>query len=61
MVALTAYTSDDYRERCLAAGFDAHIGKPYTINELTNALIAALAQVQSRTTVNGTAGPGTAQ
>jgi CheY-like chemotaxis protein len=55
-VALTAYTSDDYRQRCLAAGFQAHVGKPYTIDELTNALIAALAQVQSQGTVPRTAG-----
>jgi CheY-like chemotaxis protein len=55
-VALTAYTSDDYRQRCLAAGFHGHVGKPYTITDLTNAIIAALAQVHPQPTRQPSAG-----
>jgi signal transduction histidine kinase/ActR/RegA family two-component response regulator len=47
-VALTAYTSDEHRIRCLSAGFHAHVGKPYKLDDLSIALGAALAQVRSR-------------
>jgi len=47
-VALTAYTSDEQRIRCLAAGFHAHVGKPYKFEDLSTALGAALTQVRSR-------------
>ncbi|MEP7308101.1 MAG: ATP-binding protein [Acidobacteriota bacterium] len=45
-VALTAYTSDEQRIRCLSAGFHAHVGKPYKFDDLAIALGAALAQVR---------------
>ena len=45
-VALTAYTSDDFRLRCLSAGFHAHVGKPYRLNDLTQALNTALAEAR---------------
>ncbi len=48
-IALTAYTSDEYRARCLSAGFHAHVGKPYELHDLTIALGAALAQVRPST------------
>ena len=47
-VALTAYTSDEHRIRCLAAGFHAHVGKPYKLDDLSLALGAALAEVRSQ-------------
>lgn len=47
-IAVTAYTSDDHRARCLSAGFHAHVGKPYELNDLTLAVSTALSQVRSR-------------
>ncbi len=47
-IALTAYTSEEYRVRCLAAGFHAHVGKPYKLDDLSIALGSALAQVRAR-------------
>jgi DNA-binding response OmpR family regulator len=34
LVAVTAYGSEDYRKRALAAGFDLHILKPYDPQKL---------------------------
>ena len=31
MIALTAYAQDEARKRALAAGFEAHVGKPFDI------------------------------
>ena len=40
-VALTAYTSDEQRIRCLSAGFQAHVGKPYKLDDLSIARCGA--------------------
>jgi signal transduction histidine kinase/ActR/RegA family two-component response regulator len=53
-IAVTAYTSDDHRARCLSAGFHAHVGKPYELNDLTLAVSAALSQVRSRPSATDT-------
>lgn len=34
VIAITAFVSRDMKEKCVAAGFDDYIGKPYRINEL---------------------------
>jgi signal transduction histidine kinase/ActR/RegA family two-component response regulator len=47
-IALTAHTSDETQTRCLSAGFHAHVGKPYQLDDLTTALSGALAQVRAR-------------
>jgi signal transduction histidine kinase/ActR/RegA family two-component response regulator len=47
-IALTAYTSEEYRLRCLSAGFHAHVGKPYKLDDLSIALGSALDQVRAR-------------
>ncbi|PKL80114.1 MAG: hypothetical protein CVV27_00865 [Candidatus Melainabacteria bacterium HGW-Melainabacteria-1] len=38
VLALTAHTLPEDRERCLAAGMDDHLGKPFTREELSNLL-----------------------
>lgn len=38
IVAATAMALPDDRERCLAAGFDAYLAKPYTMRELGDLL-----------------------
>lgn len=40
IVAATAMALPDDRERCLAAGFDAYLAKPFTIRDLGNLLEA---------------------
>lgn len=45
-IALTAFATDEYRERCRSAGFDAQVGKPFDTYELTVAILATLARVQ---------------
>ncbi|HEY9694865.1 MAG TPA: ATP-binding protein [Oculatellaceae cyanobacterium] len=47
-VALTAYASEQDRERALAAGFDLHVGKPVNFTDLALA-IAQLTKVNSKT------------
>ncbi len=37
-LAVTAYASDDYRARCLQAGFHGHLSKPYTIVDVLRAV-----------------------
>jgi CheY-like chemotaxis protein len=34
VLAVTAYASDDYRDRCRRAGFQGHIPKPFDTSEL---------------------------
>jgi CheY-like chemotaxis protein len=43
-VAVTAYASDDYRASCAAAGFDAHVAKPYNTLEFVRAVAGAAAR-----------------
>jgi CheY-like chemotaxis protein len=38
MLATTAITMREVRERCLACGFDGCIGKPFTLSELNSAI-----------------------
>jgi len=47
-VALTAYASEQDRERALAAGFDLHVVKPVNFTDLALA-IAQLTKVNSNT------------
>lgn len=44
LLAATAYTTDDVRQQCLAAGMDGFIGKPVTPERLREALRDAYAQ-----------------
>ena len=49
-IAVTAHASSDFRKRCLAAGFAAHVAKPYD----TRALVGAVADaVHSRRIQSG--------
>jgi CheY-like chemotaxis protein len=41
-IALTAHASQDDQRRSAAAGFHAHLGKPYDFQELIDAIIAGL-------------------
>ncbi|HKT80787.1 MAG TPA: ATP-binding protein [Vicinamibacterales bacterium] len=41
-VAVTAYASQDHRARSLAAGFDAHLAKPYDTDDLIAAIKTAI-------------------
>jgi CheY-like chemotaxis protein len=41
-VALTAYASNEHRERTLLAGFHAHLAKPYNTTDLISAVSEAL-------------------
>jgi CheY-like chemotaxis protein/HPt (histidine-containing phosphotransfer) domain-containing protein len=38
IVAVTAYTTEAYRQRCLAAGMDDYLAKPYTVDDLATAV-----------------------
>jgi CheY-like chemotaxis protein len=44
-VAVTAYARDQDRERTLAAGFQAHIAKPYQVSQLV-AILRGLRQAE---------------
>lgn len=44
VLAVTAYVSDDYRERCRRAGFHGHVPKPLQTSELIREVAAALAR-----------------
>jgi ATP-binding cassette subfamily B protein len=54
-VALTAYASNEYRARSLAAGFDIHFAKPFNTETLANAVADALERA------GGVVSDGTAQ
>jgi signal transduction histidine kinase len=43
VLAVTAYASAEYRERCLAAGFGGHVPKPYKAGDVIGAVVAVLA------------------
>ncbi len=43
VLAVTAYASGEYRERCLSAGFQGHVPKPYNAGDVIGAVAAALA------------------
>jgi CheY-like chemotaxis protein len=43
VIGATAHVGEDERERLLAAGMDAHLGKPFTLSELSTVLEKALA------------------
>jgi CheY-like chemotaxis protein len=40
VLALSAYASQDYRQRCLDAGFRGHIAKPFAPPDLIRAIAA---------------------
>ncbi len=42
IVALTAHATGDYRERCLAAGMDGYLAKPFQARQLLEAIASAL-------------------
>ncbi len=44
VLAVTAYASDEYRDRCREAGFQGHVAKPYN----TTTLIREIAEVVAR-------------
>jgi CheY-like chemotaxis protein len=46
-IALTGYVGAEYRTRILAAGFQAHVGKPVEPDEIV-AAVASLAALGSR-------------
>ncbi len=46
VIAVTAYASEDSRARCLAAGFQAHIAKPFNAGEMVLAVADAVGAVQ---------------
>ena len=43
VLAITAFTSVEYRDRCLAAGFSGHLPKPYNAAAMIKAVASALA------------------
>ena len=44
VIAVSVYASDQYRDRCLRAGFQAHLAKPHKPADLIRAIAAALAK-----------------
>jgi two-component system sensor histidine kinase/response regulator len=53
IVALTAHAMLDDRDRCLEAGMDAYVSKPFTAGELLNAVEALAGQRQPEATSTG--------
>ena len=47
VLAVTAYASDEYRARCLRAGFHGHIVKPFRTADLVRQVAAVAAAVNS--------------
>ncbi|MFO1243349.1 MAG: response regulator, partial [Rickettsiales bacterium] len=48
IIAMTAFAMSQDRQRCLDAGMDNYISKPFIIDELRKALERASMQSQSR-------------
>jgi CheY-like chemotaxis protein/anti-sigma regulatory factor (Ser/Thr protein kinase) len=44
VLAVTAYASAEYRERCLSAGFRGHVPKPYNAGDVIGAVAAVLSR-----------------
>lgn len=42
VIAVTAYASDDHRERCIAAGFNDFVAKPYLASDVVMRVAAAV-------------------
>jgi CheY-like chemotaxis protein len=42
-LAVTAYASEDYRIRCINAGFIGHLAKPYNLSDVVRAVATAVA------------------
>jgi CheY-like chemotaxis protein len=47
-IAVTAHASSDAKRRSMAAGFRAHVTKPYDASELIGALVTAMRGLRSR-------------
>ena len=45
MLAVTAYSSAEDHERCLRAGFQAHVAKPYDAAQLIGLVAETLQQL----------------
>jgi signal transduction histidine kinase/CheY-like chemotaxis protein len=45
-IALTAYARDEDRQRALAAGFQAHVGKPFDVNVLVQTAAGLIAKAR---------------
>ena len=46
-VALTGYARDEYQARALRAGFNAHLAKPFGMDELFDAIVGLVRDRQS--------------
>lgn len=57
ILAVTAYATGDDRERCLAAGMDAFVGKPLTPEKLRRILLAAANKMLASATVEAAPAP----
>ena len=47
-IALTAYARDEDRQRVLAAGFQAHVGKPFDVDALVNTAAELIGKARER-------------
>jgi CheY-like chemotaxis protein len=47
-IALTAYAREGDRQRALAAGFQAHVGKPFDVNDLVQIAAELIAKARER-------------
>lgn len=42
IIAVTAYAMAEDRDRCIAAGMDGYISKPFRVNELVNEIVRVM-------------------